>query len=136
MCVHGAWCMLCVHVCVHVASGTICKYEVNIKSLLLSNSYPSMDTSPESAPPPLSLSLSFLPSLPSPPCSSNCPDTEVFRHYVVLDLFVLIVMLVYSILCLRSIVGSCILTKVRKDRLGLVHTPATTSHSPPTSLCI
>ena len=72
--------------------------------------------------------------LPSPPCSSNRPDTEVFRHYVVLDLFILIVMLVYSLLCLRSIVGSCILTKVRTD--PLVHTPATTSHSPPTSLCI
>ena len=107
-----------------------------------------MDTSHESAPPLLtpplpspllpSPSLSFppLPSspLPSPPCSSNRPDTEVFRHYVVLDLFILIVMLVYSLLCLRSIVGSCILTKVRTD--PLVHTPATTSHSPPTSLCI
>ena len=49
----------------------------------------------------------------SPPPPTH-PDAEVFKHYVVLDIFILIVVTVYSVLCFRSIIDGCILTKVRK----------------------
>ena len=71
------------------------------------------------------------PMPPLLPFSSHDTDNQVFKHYVVLDLFIFVVVIVYSFLCLRSIIGSCILTKVGMREALLFTHPASTSHSPP-----